>query len=102
MIMDRYVIARGLALRHPDKLFIDGEWVTTASSSSLDVVSARDESVIATVAEESEAHMDRVVAAARGAFDEGEWPRLSPEQRGEWLHRRHAVLVPRVPELVNA
>ncbi|MBC7985284.1 MAG: aldehyde dehydrogenase, partial [Sphingomonadaceae bacterium] len=38
----------------------------------------------------------------RTAFDEGEWPRLSPEQRGAALRRLHAALEPRVTELANA
>ena len=92
----------GFSLRHPDRLFIDGEWVAPLGGGSIDVVSAHDESIIATVAHASEADMDLVVAAARRAFDDGPWPRLSPEERGEWLRRLHTALEPRVPELVDA
>ena len=31
--------------------------------------------------------MGRAVAAARGAFDAGPWPRLSPAERGVWLNK---------------
>lgn len=92
----------GFTLRHPDCLYIGGAWVTPVNSASFEVISARDESVIARVAEAGEADVDAAVIAARRAFDEGEWPRLSPEERGEWLMRLHAALEPRVPELVNA
>ncbi|MCU1657962.1 MAG: aldehyde dehydrogenase [Pseudonocardiales bacterium] len=70
---------------HPDRFFIGGEWVSPSSSDTIDVVDSNDEQVYFTVAEAREADMDRAVAAARQAFDEGSWPRLSHAQRADYL-----------------
>ena len=64
-------------------LFIDGEWAAPASSDTIQVVSPHSEQVIATVPEGTPADIDAAVAAARRAFDDGPWPRMSPEQRIE-------------------
>jgi acyl-CoA reductase-like NAD-dependent aldehyde dehydrogenase len=91
-----------IRLAHPDRLFIGGAWISPVKQGRIDVVSAHSEDVIASVAEATEADMDAAVAAARKAFDDGPWPRLSPAERGAWLRKLHAALEPRVPELVRA
>jgi aldehyde dehydrogenase (NAD+) len=63
--------------------FIDGDWAAPASSDTIQVVSPHTEQVIATVPEGSNADIDAAVAAARRAFDEGPWPRMSPAGRIE-------------------
>ncbi|MCD4535726.1 aldehyde dehydrogenase [Nocardioides sp. cx-169] len=64
-----------------DSLFIDGDWAAPAGSGLLEVVSPHSEQVVATVPEGTAADIDAAVAAARRAFDEGPWPRLSPAER---------------------
>jgi len=64
-----------------DKLFIGGEWVDPAGTDVIDVISPHSEEVVGRVPEGTTADIDRAVAAARTAFDEGEWPRTSPEDR---------------------
>ncbi|WTW98579.1 aldehyde dehydrogenase [Streptomycetaceae bacterium NBC_01309] len=51
------------------------------------VVSPRDGKVLAEVARAGTAEVDLAVAAARRAFDDGPWPRLSPTERGRALVR---------------
>jgi aldehyde dehydrogenase (NAD+) len=68
-------------MRSYDKLFIGGEWVTPATSQMIEVVSPHTEDVIATTPEGTTADIDTAVAAARRAFDEGPWPRMTPEER---------------------
>ncbi|MFC7492885.1 MULTISPECIES: aldehyde dehydrogenase [unclassified Nocardioides] len=63
--------------------FIDGDWAAPASGGTIQVVSPHSEQVVATVPEGSRADIDAAVAAARRAFDEGPWPRMSPEERIE-------------------
>jgi acyl-CoA reductase-like NAD-dependent aldehyde dehydrogenase len=63
------------------RLFIGGEWSTPSGDDRLEVVSPHSEEVIATVAAADTADVDRAVAAARVAFDEGPWPRLEPAER---------------------
>jgi betaine-aldehyde dehydrogenase len=64
-----------------DQLFIGGEWVAPATNNVIEVISPHTEEVIATVPDASTADVDRAVTAARTAFDEGEWPRLSVQDR---------------------
>ncbi len=64
-----------------DKLFIGGEWVKPATDAVIEVISPHTEEVIATVPDSSTEDVDRAVDAARTAFDEGEWPQRSPEER---------------------
>jgi acyl-CoA reductase-like NAD-dependent aldehyde dehydrogenase len=47
----------------------------------LDIVSPHDQSVLGRAARALPADVDRAVAAARDAFDEGPWPRSSPAER---------------------
>ncbi|MFC6061975.1 aldehyde dehydrogenase [Streptomyces ochraceiscleroticus] len=51
------------------------------------VVSPRDGSTLASVADAGEKEVDLAVAAARWAFDSGPWPRLAPAERGRVLLR---------------
>jgi betaine-aldehyde dehydrogenase len=64
-----------------EKLFIGGEWVDPAGSEVIEVISPHTEEVVGRVPEGTTADIDRAVAAARAAFDEGPWPRTSPEDR---------------------
>jgi aldehyde dehydrogenase (NAD+) len=74
-----------MELRSYDRLFIGGEWVEPAGTGVIEVISPATEEVVATVPEATEADIDRAVAAARKAFDEGPWPRMSPAERAEVL-----------------
>src|SRR6476620_353540 len=67
--------------------FIDGAWQTAKSDRSFDVISPRSEERIGRVPAASRTDIDDAVAAARRAFDEGPWPRLSPGERAEYLSR---------------
>ena len=93
---------QGITLRHPDKLFIDGEWVTAAKGRSFEVVSPNSEEVVARVAEGTEDDMDRAVAAARRAFDQGDWRRTPPAERGRKLALLAERLTARSGELQDA
>ena len=89
-------------IKHPDRLFIGGQWVTPSSSAQIELVSPVTEQVFGRVAEAQEADMDAAVVAARKAFDQGPWPRLTPSERGEYLRKMSKALEARVPELAAA
>ena len=72
-------------IRHADRFFIGGEWVDPSSSSTFDVVDSATEELFFRVAEAQAPDMDRAVAAARAAFDEGPWPRMTHAERAEYL-----------------
>ena len=68
-----------------DRLFIGGEWVEPSSTAVFDVVSPTTEELVGRVPEAQVADIDRAVAAARDAFDNGPWPRMTPAERGAVL-----------------
>jgi acyl-CoA reductase-like NAD-dependent aldehyde dehydrogenase len=73
-------------LRHPDALFIDGQWRPSEEGRTFTLVDSSTEIEIGRVAEASVSDVDLAVAAARRAFDEGPWPRMKPRERAEYLH----------------
>jgi acyl-CoA reductase-like NAD-dependent aldehyde dehydrogenase len=74
-----------------NQLFIGGEWQSPSTSNPIEIVSPHTESVIGQVLSAGPADVDRAVAAARAAFDEGPWPRLSLPERIEAINRLAAV-----------
>jgi acyl-CoA reductase-like NAD-dependent aldehyde dehydrogenase len=89
-------------IAHPDRLFIGGQWVAPSGPGKIELVSPVTEQVFARVAEAREPDMDAAVLAARKAFDEGPWPRLSPAERGQYLRKMGEILQGRVAELAAA
>src|SRR3954453_1260521 len=83
------------------QLYIGGDWVDSSSDESLDVINPATEDVIGQVPQASVADVDRAVAAARLAFEEGPWPRMSPRARSDALLRFTQVVADRRPELVD-
>jgi aldehyde dehydrogenase (NAD+) len=92
----------GVNIRHPDKLFIGGEWVAPLSGESIEIESPVSEEIVARVAAAGNADMDRAVAAAREAFDHGPWPTTPPAERGAMLMKLADALERRVPEIAAA
>ncbi|MBC9733726.1 aldehyde dehydrogenase [Nocardioides marmotae] len=84
-----------------DAFFIDGGWRAPATTDTLRVVSPHSEEVVATVPEGSPADVDAAVAAARRAFDEGPWPRMSPEERIEVLQVFSGLYAARLAEMAD-
>ncbi|MDT3444026.1 MULTISPECIES: aldehyde dehydrogenase [unclassified Pseudofrankia] len=84
-----------------DRLFIGGEWVAPSGPDTFDVISPATEEVIARIAEPTPADVDKAVAAARTAFDEGPWPRLDPAERVSAVRRLAALYKPGRAELAS-
>lgn len=74
-------------LKSQRKLFINGEFVDAAAGETFDVVNPADESVLTKVSMGRKEDIDRAVKAARAAFDEGDWKKLTPSERGRCLYR---------------
>ncbi|RSN68275.1 aldehyde dehydrogenase [Actinomadura sp. WAC 06369] len=92
-------------MREHDRFFIGGGWTAPAGTGTIEVISPHTEEVIGRVPEGTEADMDAAVAAARRAFDEGPWPRMTPAERAEILGRLSAIYAERqqgMAELVTA
>ncbi|KAI3870589.1 hypothetical protein MKW92_037069 [Papaver armeniacum] len=69
------------------KLFINGEFVNSASGKTFPTLDPRTGNVIAHVAEGDAEDINRAVAAARKAFDEGPWPKMTAYERSRVLLR---------------
>ncbi|MDT4960623.1 MAG: aminomuconate-semialdehyde/2-hydroxymuconate-6-semialdehyde dehydrogenase, partial [Pseudonocardiales bacterium] len=82
--------------------FIDGQWVDSVDGATFESITPIDNTVIATVARGGVADADRAVEAARRAFDDGPWPRMSPTARKQILHRAAALLEERLEEFAQA
>ena len=67
-------------------LFIDGEWVPSTADATIAVYDPSTGRQIATIADATPDDIDRAVAVARRAFDDGRWTGLSPYQRERLIH----------------
>ncbi|WP_282692006.1 aldehyde dehydrogenase [Streptomyces sp. CC208A] len=84
------------------KLFIGGELTDPLGNASIEVISPHTEEVIGRVPHASRADVDRAVAAARRAFDEGPWPRTTLAERIETVSRIKDAIAVRHEELARS
>ncbi|MEJ9210945.1 aldehyde dehydrogenase family protein [Bacillus smithii] len=69
------------------KLYINGEFVKSASEKTFDTPNPATGEVLATVYEAQEEDIDRAVKAAREAFDKGPWSKLTPAERSRLMYK---------------
>lgn len=67
------------------QLYINGEFVPADSGATFESINPFNGDVVATAAKGGPVDIDRAVAAARKAFDEGPWPRMTGAERGAIL-----------------
>jgi betaine-aldehyde dehydrogenase len=68
-------------------MYINGEFVESASGKYFPVTEPSTEEVMAEVPEANEKDVNRAVAAAKAAFDSGAWPQTTAQDRGRILFR---------------
>ncbi|MPY61553.1 aldehyde dehydrogenase [Streptomyces spongiae] len=83
------------------QLFIGGELTDPLGEDVIEVVSPHTEEVIGRVPHASRADVDRAVAAARRAFDEGPWPRTTLDERIEVVTRIKDAIAIRHEEIAR-
>jgi acyl-CoA reductase-like NAD-dependent aldehyde dehydrogenase len=83
------------SIRHPEAFFIGGEWVKPKGSQRFDIVYPATEAVVGSCPAASIADVDRAVAAAREAFDNGPWPRMTFDERADVLQRASEIMMSR-------
>jgi len=86
---------------HRTRFYVDGGWVEPAGSERQPVISPSTEEPVGEVPVAVAADMDRAVAAARAAFDDGPWPRLSPAERADVLARAAELLAKREADIAG-
>ncbi|MEI2301489.1 aldehyde dehydrogenase family protein [Ensifer sp. MJa1] len=84
-----------------NKLFIDGQWIAPADGSMLPVIDPATEEVFHHIAAAGAAEAEAAVRAAREAFDNGPWPRLSGKERARYLRAMARGIRDRLPELAR-
>lgn len=74
-------------LQGKKKMFINGQFVESASSKTFDTPNPATGETLATVYEGDKQDIGRAVQAARKAFDEGPWPRMNPADRSRLMYK---------------
>jgi betaine-aldehyde dehydrogenase len=82
-------------------LIIDGKKVPAASGETFDTVSPTDNKAIGRIAKAGVEDVNRAVAAARKAFDEGPWRTMTPMERGKRIRRIAEIMRERTDELAR-
>src|SRR5262245_54547506 len=68
-------------------MLIDGAWVEASGGAEYAVPNPATEATIGKAPDASVADVERAIAAARRAFDEGPWPRSTPRERARAIDR---------------
>ncbi|WP_415853696.1 aldehyde dehydrogenase [Sinomonas sp. G460-2] len=84
-----------------DTIFIGGRWAAPASGKRIEVISPLTEQRIASVPSASREDIDRAVAAATLALNEGPWPTMTLEDRIAILQRWRELIVEHSEELAQ-
>src|SRR5688572_19540612 len=108
--MNRFTSGRLLASRFPistvrnsmsNKLWIDGQWVDSKGGGMLAIENPATGETITEVVDASREDVDRAVAAARQAFYDGRWSKLTPGQRSLAIWRLADLLQANVEEFAR-
>ena len=92
----------GIKIRGDASLFVDGAWTKGNGTEKFIVIAPHSEEELLSYTEATADDIDRAVKAARWAFDEGPWPRMTPQERGARLRKVAELLKARMPELAEA
>ena len=84
-----------------DELFIGGRWQSPSTTQRLSVISPHTEEPIGETPEAAPEDVDKAVAAARKAFDDGPWPRLSVGERMEKIDKLAAIYAGEADEMAD-
>lgn len=85
----------------PRRLLIDGKWVPAASGKTFETINPATGEVLAHVAEGDKEDIDRAVKAARKAFEEGPWRKLTPSERGRMMWKLGDLVDKHLEELAE-
>src|ERR1035441_8840905 len=85
----------------PRQLFINGQWSDAASGRTFETPNPATGETLARVAEGDAEDIDRAVRAARRAFEEGPWGRMTPSERGRIIWRIGDLILEHLDELAQ-
>ena len=82
-----------------DKIYIDGAWVASTGTETIEVFDSTDGSVIGSIPSGTADDLDKAALAARAAFDD--WAVKSPEERAKFCTRIAEGLGARMDEIAT-
>src|ERR1700683_3939918 len=85
----------------PRQLFINGQWADSASGKTFETPNPATGETLATIAEGDAEDIDRAVRAARAAFEDGPWARMTPSARGRIIWKIGDLILDHVDELAQ-
>src|ERR1700735_4704222 len=83
------------------QLLINNRWVPSESGKTFATINPSTGEEICQVAEADAADVDKAVAAARAAFDQGPWKKMRASERGRMLHRLADLIEQNADELAR-
>ena len=83
------------------QLFINGQWADAASGKTFETPNPATGETLAHIAEGDAEDIDRAVRAARRAFEDGPWSRMTPSERGRIIWRIGDLILEHVDELAQ-
>ncbi len=69
------------------RMYVDGEWIESSSGKTFPVYDPSTEEIIAEVPDSNAKDVDRAVAAAKDAFENGPWGSSTAQERGRVLFK---------------
>ncbi len=88
-------------LSRPRQLLINGRWVDAASGKTFEVVNPATGETVGRVAEGEREDIERAVRAAREAFEDSPWTKMTPSERGRLLWRLADLLEQNLDEFAE-
>jgi phenylacetaldehyde dehydrogenase len=85
----------------PRQMFINGQWTDAASGKTFETPNPATGETLARVAEGDAEDINRAVRAARAAFDDGPWRRMTPSERGRIVWKIGDLILEHVDELAQ-
>ena len=85
----------------PRLMFIGGQWMEAASGKTFATPDPATGETLANVAEGDAEDIDRAVRAARAAFDDGPWSRMTPSDRGRLIWKIGDLILEHADELAQ-
>ena len=83
------------------QIFVNGAWRSPSSGETYAPINPANEEPITQVAKGDERDIDAAVAAARKAFDQGPWPKMSPHERGRIVWRLGDLIQQNLDEMAR-
>jgi phenylacetaldehyde dehydrogenase len=85
----------------PRQLFINGQWADAASGKTFETPDPATGETLARIAEGDAEDINRAVKAARKAFEEGPWSRMTPSERGRLVWKIGDLILEHTDELAQ-